>query len=353
VFSDGNAMTLIPPRAHTRRMVRRVLAALVMPAALALAACAHGPNEEASPVFPAPIWRASRPDSPAVFDLLGTIHLRPQRPPPFQRLLDAAVDAADVLVLEADVDLSALEAVGLVAWHGLSWRPLSTRLSAAQYAELQKKLGTLGQPPKAMDLFQPWLAAELLHIFEIQDAGYRSDHGIDAVLRRRAEAQDMPIRFLETANEQLGLFSSLAPEIQLEMLEEAITSTLTVARTSRLLAAYDRGDLSSLEALVSASAEERPAFMRSLLDDRNAHFADGIDEMTGEEARILVGVGAAHFVGEHGLPALLRDRGFEVRRFTVEDANLLLANPERRSPNLSRAPLSETTRTPSVESQTW
>jgi len=306
-------------------VVRLVSAAPLLGLALVLPACAHRTAEPwpAEP-FPAPMWRATHPGSPAIFDLLGSIHVRPKSPPPFQDVIDGAVDAADVLVLEADVDLSAIEAVGLVAWHGLSWRPLSTRISPARYRQLRRKLQALDLPSGTLDLFQPWLAAETLHAFELQAAGYSDDVGVDAVVRKRAEARGLPVRFLETVDAQLGLFSGLDAEIQREMLDEVITSTRTVADTDELVAAYDRGDLSGIEASLMESAEKRPAFIRVLLDERNAGFADGIEAMAKEDARILVVVGAAHFVGEQSVQALLRDRGFEVRRFTAEDARTLV-----------------------------
>ncbi|MEM1023525.1 MAG: TraB/GumN family protein [Myxococcota bacterium] len=270
------------------------------------------------------MWRATRSGDPAVFDLLGSIHVRTATAAPFQAHIDAAVDRADMLVLEADVDLTLLESLGLVAWHGLSWKPLSLRLDPPTYRALRTKLERLGQPPSGLDLFQPWLAAELISTWERQTAGYDGKMGIDAVVRKRAEARGLPVRFLETADDQLALFSSLDEAIQIEMLEQAITSTTAVAQTDRLVAAYDRGELSSLEDSVRQTAEVYPRFTRALLDERNLGFAEGIDAMASEPGRILVVVGAAHFVGEQSVQALLRARGFEVSRYSIQDAERLL-----------------------------
>ena len=48
--------------------------------------------------------------------------------------------------------------------------------------------------------------------------------------------------------------------------------------------------------------------------ERNRNMAHGIAELVDEGGRWFVAVGAAHVVGAQGIPTLLAERGYAVRR---------------------------------------
>ena len=83
-----------------------------------------------------------------------------------------------------------------------------------------------------------------------------------------------------------------------------------------LIDAWLAGDLARAgPALVGDLKTDNPALYDALLRRRNQAWAEVIaKELAAGEGVELVNVGALHMVGQDGLPALLKARGFQVTR---------------------------------------
>lgn len=77
----------------------------------------------------------------------------------------------------------------------------------------------------------------------------------------------------------------------------------------KMLEAYRKGDIKKIESLMRESLE--PHRFHALLTRRNRIMVDAIAEYAAQ-APTFVAVGAGHLGGEHGVIALLRDRGYKV-----------------------------------------
>ena len=80
--------------------------------------------------------------------------------------------------------------------------------------------------------------------------------------------------------------------------------------------AWLKGDMNRLgSALVDPMKAERPELYQALLLRRNLAWADRLDAVMRQgRGTDLVVVGALHMAGNEGLPALMKARGYAVRR---------------------------------------
>jgi uncharacterized protein YbaP (TraB family) len=132
----------------------------------------------------------------------------------------------------------------------------------------------------------------------------------------RAKAADKPVAVFETLEEQLKIFADLPEPVELEYLDDVVREQLNPPRNGvDLQAAWLHGDMNRLgPLLVDHMRRDRPALHQALLYRRNLAWAEKLDhEMQGSGVQLVV-VGALHMAGDDGLPALLRERGYAVRR---------------------------------------
>jgi uncharacterized protein YbaP (TraB family) len=284
-------------------------------AALALwsgAACAQ---EEAS-ITPA-LYVARDADS--TLYLFGTVHVRPNGEDWGGDAVRAAIDASDEVWTEIEISPEA-DARAQVLMRQLSAapvdKPLSTWLNDEERARFNALTLRLGMSAGALEAQQPWAAGLILTLIPIMQAGYNPESGVDRAVDAYAEARGKHMRAFEGIEEQLGFLSGLSPDLQRQLLLEAIDEAeLGPPLLAELSRAWERGDIEQIDQLVvEDTRDDYPELYDVLFKRRNAAW---IETLMGELAGSgvdFVAVGAGHLVGEDGLIAQLEARGVTVER---------------------------------------
>ena len=133
--------------------------------------------------------------------------------------------------------------------------------------------------------------------------------GVDRALL----AAGKPTEGLETFAEQFGRFDQLAAADQRALLA-GVAHEAAQDRAEARVVAWLTGDLAALEAEMAGGYLDRPALREALLGARNRLFAARIAVRLEQGRRPFVAVGTGHMLGIDGLPALLSERGYRVRR---------------------------------------
>ena len=289
-------------------MIRASSFAALPALALALAGC------EEAPVPPAPV-EAGAP-APALWEvtggggqkawLFGTIHALPDGARWHSAALDEALGQADVLVVEianlGDGD-DAAEAFGKLAFTpGLG--PFRARQDAQFNRQLDQLLGN-DSPGFASDI-EDWAAALQIASAASDDA---SENGVDRALMDAGK----PVVGLESYAAQFGIFDALSPADQQALLDAVVTEEGEDDEAA-MRTAWLTGDTGKLEELATSGMLAAPGLRHALLEQRNKMWAARIVPMIVQGKEPFVAVGAAHMLGEDGLPALLAARGMQVRR---------------------------------------
>ena len=260
------------------------------------------------------LWRIRRDGRTSA--LYGTLHVgRADWTVPGPRVA-LALQSSDVVALEID-PLDTDMQRRLVA--ALAPNP-AQRLPAATRARLRERQHAACVDPDAMATLAPELQATMLVMLEGRRDGFDASLGIDAVLAALARAGGKPVVSLETPEAQMTALTGDARrglrlvEGTLTQLEQGRARPI-LRRTAEIWADGHYGELSNYERWCECMEnDDDRAFMKRLLDDRNAAMAERIEGLHASGRRVFAGVGSLHLIGPAGLPALLAARGFTVER---------------------------------------
>lgn len=327
-----------------RRNVSPVARALFVSfAGLLLASCATDPGpaptapgtptlSAADPSAGDAAHRAARPPFLRVrgdgvtLDVMGTVHLGPYDGWQLSREIEAAIDAADVFVMELDLRTLDPERVGS-ALAEMAILPPSTTIHDVVSPETDallesndRLLARYGQPRNARVRFKPWYIAIGLVQVAANQASYSLQHSADRQIVERIG--DRTLIGLETFDTQLRLMDQLPAEVQDAMLRDTLARLDESGRElERLVDAWRRADRDELGSIARQGVEELPilgAFYEKLIAERNrdwvAQMRPLLDDSTRADERAFMAVGALHMVGDDGLEAMFRVAGYEVER---------------------------------------
>jgi hypothetical protein len=250
--------------------------------------------------------------------LLGSVHvLRPGDAALPRAALDAYADA-EQLVMEIDLDDAAVGDPLAIAQQMQASAALPAGQSlqsvlGSDYAEVAQRASEAGLELAMFDRFQPWFVATLLLQLELAKRGFDPALGMEQQLAGRAVADRKPIMGLETPAQQFAVLSGLSLADQKRFLLMTLDESAQAdAELEQLLAAWRKGDITALAALLSDEFERFPQLYRPLTEDRNRAWVGQLDDLLDDRDDYLVVVGALHLVGRHSVVDLLRQRGYTV-----------------------------------------
>jgi uncharacterized protein YbaP (TraB family) len=299
--------------------LRTAFVALI--AALAASACADA-KPSGAPAEPAVF--AVR-DADSTIYLYGTVHVRPNGSDWGGPIAHAALASASDVWTEMDISPET-DARGQQIARQLSAapanRPLSSWLTPTENARLAALCARLGIESSALEPLQPWAASLTLTLLPIMRAGYDPQSGVDRDVDAYADAHHLREHAFETIDEQLGFLAGLSPQLQHQMLLEAIDEAAQgPSEIAEMTRAWERGDTAALErSVVDETRRDYPELYQVLFVRRNAAWLPVIErELAGSNTE-FVAVGAGHLLGPDGLIAQLRARGLHVERVTSPPA---------------------------------
>jgi uncharacterized protein YbaP (TraB family) len=264
------------------------------------------------------LWRVKN-DRAEIY-LFGTLHALPPglawRTPAY----DAVYANSGTIWFEAALDGADAQTInGIVARYGMdAERPLSRKLTPDTLAQLKRQVDV-----RRIDHLRPWAAALMLSMQPMLSQGAKVETGADMTMTRAARDDGAKtVRTFETLEDQARVFASLPEGAEVRYLTEVIRENRPRLHlpprpsTETLAQAWMEGDLARLgPALVGGMKADNPGLYEALLKRRNLAWADLLAKEMFEGSGVeLVNVGALHLVGDDGLPALLRARGFTVER---------------------------------------
>ena len=294
--------------------LRAALSAVAL--TLSLPACAQQPAAPAAAHDADPaLWVVK--DKDTTIYLFGTIHVLKPGLTWFDEAVRKAFDSAGEVKLELVMPEPAamqklVMATGVAA---PGTPPLTQQLPEGKRAAYTKAVMDLGLPADALDGFKPWLAATQLSIAPLSKLGYDSANGPEAVIATAAKAQGKSLTGLETAEQQLGYFSSLSQGAQLKFLESTVDELPSAdAQMSRMVDDWARGKPEALAKEMNDDLKDSPEVARVLLTDRNKRWADWIKARMAQPGTVFVAVGAGHLAGPDSVLAQLKARKVSAKR---------------------------------------
>ena len=271
----------------------------------------------ASPANAEPAMWVVKDDDSTVY-LLGTFHLVKPGTQWWSDKIDSALKSSDELWLEAVEGEQSGSLQLLVLTNGLDPKhPLSSKLSAEDFAALDEAAKTAGLRASGLDPMRPWLAALTLTVVPLLKQGYDPKQGVDKTLEASAAMSGKPVRTFETPEQQIRFFASLSPESELAFLTQTLKEIEAGPQyVEQMTAAWMQGDMEQLDSMmVKQMQQAAPELYETLILKRNLDWSNRIASIMQGSGVSFVAVGAGHLTGEKSVQALLQERGFAVLPF--------------------------------------
>ncbi len=276
----------------------RALAAL----ALFLAPAAYA--QEVRDADPA-LWVVK--DADTTIYLFGTVHVLKPGLSWFDEGVKAAFDKSDELVLEMlEPDTATMQGLIMKTALNPEGPTLTEKLPADKREAYAKAMTDVGVPAAALDRFDPWFAAVTLSLAGLPKLGYNPESGAERTLSTAAKAANKQIVGLETAEQQLGYFDNLPEPLQVKFLVSTVDDYPRMAtELEKMIASWSAGDPETLGKTMNEELADTPELAKVLLADRNARWADWIEQRLQKPGTVFVAVGAGHLAGAESVQVQL------------------------------------------------
>lgn len=286
-------------------------------------ACPPAPREPSAADLPALmarardrglLWRLERDGR--VSHLYGSLHVGQYEwlmPGP---RLAAALRGSRVLALELDItDPATQQALVQGPPEGLT----AVAMTDSQRERLKRQIDRACMPAAGMGLLHPVMQVATLATQAARWDGLFAQFGSELMLITLARAGQLQVVPLESAWDQLRALVPTDAAKARRLFEQGLRDLeddQSRPQLRRLAAAWEAGRLEELADYPNwcdcIRDDDDAALMKRLLDGRNPHLADKLDELDRTGVPFLAAVGALHMIGPQGLPSLLQKRGFKV-----------------------------------------
>jgi len=262
------------------------------------------------------LWKVETPNN--IVYLMGSIHVLKKENYPLKSSIERAFADAQTLVFEINLDSAETGRAQMMILNRALYHDRSTLKESIReeiYQLAAKKASELGLRMEQFNGFKPWFFAMSLMAMKIQTLGFDPNYGIDKYFFSRAKQTQKEIVGLESIEYQIGLFDEMEKKDQEQLILQTLEELdLFGSEIHELVHAWESGDLKTLEEMVLKSFKEYPDVYRRFICQRNINWLIQIDELLKRNKNVLIIVGAGHLLGEDGIVAALRQRGYSVEQ---------------------------------------
>jgi uncharacterized protein YbaP (TraB family) len=256
-------------------------------------------------------------DQDTTIYLFGTFHVLDGKADWFNDEVRQAFDRSDEVVVEAIIPEDQAALAPIIAKYAMSSssQPLTKRLSPEGQAKLVKILTAAGVPAPALDKMTPGFAGMTLALIPYQQAGMKPEHGTEAILTKAAKSASKPVGELEGIENQLKMLGQIPEDAHLRSLEDVLKRFEELpALIADMKLNWNAGNAEGFAKLMNEMQATSPETYKVLLSDRNAKWAEWIDQRLDRPGTVFLAVGTAHLAGKDSVQDFLDQRGLKAAR---------------------------------------
>ncbi|MFT3806609.1 TraB/GumN family protein [Arenimonas sp.] len=265
------------------------------------------------------LWKVSDADNHIY--LLGSFHaLKPEDYPVAATVDGAFADAERVAFEVSPAEMKSPELARKMALAAMlpEGETLEQQLTPESWRKLQAYADKRQVPLQNYARFEPWFISLIVTLNELGRSGYDGKLGLDQNLMDRSTEAGKPTQGLETADEQIGALDNMSVDEQQQMLAESLEEADDVGKNlDELHRLWRSGDDAGLsDKTVGEFRDKYPQLYQRINVARNRAWLPKVQAMLdGEKSDdTLVVVGSLHLLGEDGLVAMLKAKGYKVER---------------------------------------
>lgn len=275
---------------------------------------------QGQPVAHTLLWRISGKGITRPSYLYGTMHVLCADDVVLSDSLKAVIAHCDEVYFEINLSDMAGMLSSMKYMRMNDSKRLSDLLKPDDYAKVKDYFSKHASmlPFGMLERFKPMLISGLI---EQQGMDCQTADGMELMIMKEGRPYHKPVRGLETAEFQAGLFDSIPYELQAKELVNYIDSADENSKMMRdLVQLYKNQDLDGIDKLSQKDDNGINGYMDMLLYNRNRKWAKELDSLLTKRS-LLIAVGAAHLPGTDGVIELLRKEGYTVEPVKNEASN--------------------------------
>lgn len=288
------------------------------------------PQTKPTPLF----YKVTGPNGEEMW-LFGTIHVGDDRTAYLPQEIYDALDAADALAVEFDMDAfhermhNDPEFQQEVYNHYMypNSGSIITHISSNLYKQARELMTAYGIYYSSLDYMKAASWESTLSTYLLNYGyGLLSSKGVDNRLLKLARAQNKPIYDVESGLFQVGMLMGFSDELQEMLLQSTLESSTAgyAISVNELFELWCQGDEDALrealkDDLSDATEEEKKLYEeynKAMSIDRNAGMLQKAIAYLQSGETVFYAVGLAHLLAEDGLVNTLRDAGYTVELVT-------------------------------------
>lgn len=268
------------------------------------------------------LWKVEKSGRPPSY-LFGTVHVVDDSLSQLRPAVTAAIAQSTTVALEA-AEISRAATKYAMAQAGplmvSTERPLLKILDEEEMTIVERALFKAGFPKEMALGFQPWVVTMFLSDSECQKAKHeRGLKSLDLMVSEEAKARNIKVVGLEKMLEQYEAMASLPESAQAAWLKASVQLHDRVDDMAHTMAELYRfrrlGAVWELTRELAPSAGLDDSTLEVLQHDlvvrRNERMLERATPLI-DEGGAFIAVGVLHLMGQDGLVAMLRARGFDV-----------------------------------------
>lgn len=190
---------------------------------------------------------------------------------------------------------------------------LADVLSEADYAELNAIVSQQGLSQSQFAKLRPWFAAITITAIEFARAGNIPTAGVDFTLITLAKENDVDIRGLTSAEDQVAAFAALSPEQEKAFLLGSLAHVRGASEVLKAITSlWVAGETDMLTDVLARNFSLDPSLKGALIDARTQEWQPKIEGLLDEPGLFIVAISTSYLTGEDGLIARLEKAGHTV-----------------------------------------
>ncbi len=261
------------------------------------------------------LWEITHNDLEKPSYLFGTMHVRDQRAAEFPDSLLIALENTEAYAMEIHPDTMVSFYMELFTQHA-NGNVLKDRLSEDAYERLnQAILKKTGKPIDSLENQDPSFVQYLLMDFDEPETTTKNSQIVDLYLYKQSWLMGKSIYGLEELKDYDNVtnqfFNMFEKDTYGEMETEDIEK-IKLQQYEEMIEIYQSGDLNALDKWLNKQSVDKD-FNEAMLDVRNQKMVENVEKMMKNQSTFFA-VGTAHLSGEKGMLAILKNKGYNIRK---------------------------------------
>jgi uncharacterized protein YbaP (TraB family) len=250
------------------------------------------------------LWRVADTE----MRLLGAVHLM-DGPPALSPSMEQAYRGATRIAFEARLDST----IDLSCTVFSDRARLSQSVPPALFAATRECWLSVGLPEKELEVSRPWWAALRLQFALAAKHGLLPEHGVDQCVWTRSANDNAQVVALEPAESALYALASGSADEQAAFLGSVVMDPDAAIKLLHVLIdAWRTAHYEVIDLILTEALRTYPQMFGQLIFERNRRWMPQLLAMVRDRVPTFVVVGALHFSGEFGLPALFAQQGLQL-----------------------------------------